>query len=137
MPRARHDSIVAVRPALQWWFALAVIAGVYVICCLIIPPLISSDLSMSTFGTWLMEAASLLGVSCAAIGALAFCCSLDVRRLRETQRDRLDPDPGMVGFRGVVSAGFHRLGSPVGRWPGPGSRGHVILQEHGEKTRVE
>jgi hypothetical protein len=66
--------------------------GRNVICCLIIPPHISGDPSLSTFGTWLMEAASLLGVSSAAIGAAAFCRRLEVRRLRETRRDRLDPD---------------------------------------------
>lgn len=114
MPRARHDSIVAVRPALQWWSSLAAIAGAYLICCLLIPPLISGDLSLRTFGTWLLEAAPLLGVSCAAIAAFASFRQLDLRRLRETQSE-IDSIRALdwPHFELLVSEGFRRLGYAV------------------------
>src|SRR5690349_11504647 len=87
MIKATEDGTVAVRPAIQWWSSLAVIAGAYLTCCLLLPPLISGDLSLTVSLTWLKEAAPLLGTACAAIATFAFFRRLDLRRLSETQNE--------------------------------------------------
>lgn len=140
MIKAKEDGTVAVRPALQWWSSLAVVAGAYLTCCLLLPPLISGDLSMTVSLTWLKEAAPLLGTACAAIATFAFFRRLDLRRLRETQSE-IDAIRAMdwQHFELLISDGFRRLGYSVDNrgWYVPNSPVHILLQKNGEKTLVE
>ena len=140
MIKAREDGTVAVRPALQWWSSLAVVAGAYLTCCLLLPPLISGDLSLTVSLTWLREAAPLLGTACAAIATFAFFRRLDLRRLRETQSE-IDAIRAMdwQHFELLISDGFRRLGYSVDNrgWYVPNSPVHILLQKNGEKTLVE
>ena len=140
MIKATQDGTVAVRPAIQWWSSLAVIAGAYLTCCLLLPPLISGDLSLTVSLTWLREAAPLLGTACAAIATFAFFRRLDLRRLRETQSE-IDAIRAMdwQHFELLISDGFRRLGYSVDNrgWYVPNSPVHILLQKNGEKTLVE
>jgi restriction system protein len=140
MIKATQDGPLAVRPAIQWWSSLAVIAGAYLTCCLLLPPLISGDLSLTVSLTWLKEAAPLLGTACAAIATFAFFRRLDLRRLSETQNE-IDEIRAMdwQHFELLVSDGFRRLGYSVDNrgWYVPNSPVHIMLQKNGEKTLVE
>lgn len=140
MMRARSDGALAVRLTIPWWVSLSAAAAAYVFCGFLVPSLMSGNPALSRLADWLIEAAPVLALILAGLGAYALLCELDMRRLRQTQT-QLDSIRGMdwQNFELLVAEGFRRLGYAVDNrgWYVPNSPVHISLQKNGERTLVE